>query len=635
MMMPLQKKRSKIKIVKKTRAISRPILITVVAVIAFAALFSLLLFSDKFVGRAVFTRPILNDPAKSTQCSDGIDNDIDGFIDWGFASGNDKSCSSPFANSETDYAHTNIGWNDFPEFNLNPKLTTVYGGIQLAGCYQSSGICVDDVGLAPLRKGFSHIAIFEGLNQAQKDSIPINKRASMWVPFGTAADHPVRQQPLYKYYIPWNNNLELLNSAAKEGSFTYTADYFTDSKRKGIPNLDLFVADIEAHLTYDSEIINLRTNPEIIPLIPAPFRLDAPAPLTDAEFINQYKHDMAWMYNYINTIPKSNGFTGKAGSYGDVPLQIESGWPWYETTITWNDWISDQIFSKTCNTQDYNTPYRRSCANFLTFNFGEFMSRPGSSFFSLGDLTTKTDDVLVPSGYYWVKSGDTYGDQDWSSTGDNFMIHLFEIDANAAFSRGKTTIIFDWMRVHPSDQEYGIHGIDPWLAHTTAIFPYFTKNSGQWLWDWIGFDSSANEPRVNASYTSENRIAYDNFIYGLYRLSKYNQFFNGNYQVYHPVDARELFRMHSKIWRGVIKEDGAQMLVVAINPYADLNEITKYDITCPKSSKNTITYRSRCTEGKLLGQIQTIGQNTWLGVCNLNGGGCTGDQGGKDTISRR
>ena len=47
---------------------------------------------------------------------------------------------------------------------------------------------------------------------------------------------------------------------------------------------------------------------------------------------------------------------------------------WYETTITWNDWISDQIFSKTCNTQDYNTPYRRSCANFLTFNFGEFMS---------------------------------------------------------------------------------------------------------------------------------------------------------------------------------------------------------------------------------------------------------------------
>ena len=80
------------------------------------------------------------------------------------------------------------------------------------------------------------------------------------------------------------------------------------------------------------------------------------------------------------------------------------------------------------------------------------------------------------------------------------------------------------MRVHPSNQEYGMHGIDPWLAHTTAIFPYFTKNSGQWLWDWIGFDSSANEPRVNASYTSENRIAYDNFIYGLYRLSKYNQF---------------------------------------------------------------------------------------------------------------
>ena len=180
--------------------------------------------------------------------------------------------------------------------------------------------------------------------------------------------------------------------------------------------------------------------------------------------------------------------------------------------------------------------------------------------------------------------------------------------------------MIDGMRVNPGGEDGG-SGIDPWLAHATAVFPYFTKNSGQWLWDWIGFDHKSNQPKVNAIYTSENRMAYDNFIYGLYRLSQYNEFFNGNYQTYRPIDqSGYIANYNKKVWRGIIKEDKTQMLVAALNPYAKPDEVTTYQITCPP---NVI----KCKEGVALGEVKTTGQNTWLGVCNLDTGGCKGDEG--------
>ena len=598
---------------------SKPFFIIIITLVVLTVLSSLLFFSDNFVGEAIKISGV--EPAKnfkSPPCSDGIDNDKDGFTDWGFAAGNDKFCSSPFDNSEADKLHTNIGWNDFPDFNLNPKLTAVYNGIQLAGCYQSTGICVEDVGTTPLKKGFTHIATFESLTQKQKDSIPSKNRAATWVPFGRIAEHQARQEPLSKHQTPWNNNLELFNSAAKE-DFKSIADQFTDSAGTGIPNVDLLVGDLETALAaYDSELIALRKNPEKIPFIPPEFRLDAPKPLTDTEFINQYKHDMAWMINHLNERPKSNGFKGKVGSYGDVPLNLhEYGWLWYESgRLNWTNWTSPEIFNIKCNVipqEGSNPPI--SCADYLTFNFGEYMQKPKADFFKLGKLITQTDDLLAPSGYYWIRNNDNY-DATWAHTGDNFYYHLFELDANVAFSQGKPVIIFDWMRVFGAPR-----GIDPWLAHTTSIFNYFTKNSGSWLWDWIGFDYDGYKG-VTTSYISENRIAYDNYIYGLYRLSQYNQFFNGNYQVYHPIDAQKLYQKHTAVWRGVIKEDKTQMLVAALNPYANpfIDEVTKFSITCPPNV-------SKCKEGSALGEVKTIGQNTWLGVCNLDGSGCTGDEG--------
>ena len=213
----------------------------------------------------------INERCVRRQCSDVLDNEGDGFIDWGFASGNDPSCSSPFGNSEANDSRINIGWNDFPEFNLHSNLTAIYGGIQLAGCYQSSGICVENVSSAPLQKGFTHIAVFDSLSQAQKDSIPPSKRASLWNPFGDTTDHPVRQEPLYKYYMPWNNNFSVYYSPM-DTDLARIADYFSDSIGTGIPNIDILAADVEAQLTTEQEIADLRGNSTKAALIPDQFK---------------------------------------------------------------------------------------------------------------------------------------------------------------------------------------------------------------------------------------------------------------------------------------------------------------------------------------------------------------------------
>ena len=221
----------------------------------------------------------INEICVRRQCSDGLDNEGDGFIDWGFASGNDPSCSSPFGNSEANDSRTNIGWNDFPEFNLHSNLTAIYGGIQLSGCYQSSGICVEDVGLAALNKGFSHIAVYENMTQAQRDSIPRAKRASLWGPFGDTANHPVRQEPLYKYYMPWNNNFSVYYSpngtdlySPMDNDLVRIANLFSDSNGTGIPGVDILAADVESQLTTDQEIADLRGNSTKALLIPDQFK---------------------------------------------------------------------------------------------------------------------------------------------------------------------------------------------------------------------------------------------------------------------------------------------------------------------------------------------------------------------------
>ncbi len=637
------------KVKTKKRIIRKPFLFFVIIVLVLIAFASLWIFSDYgFVGKAVKMELI---KSSTPQCSDGIDNDKDTLIDWGYALGNDPSCSSPFGNSEAVQFHTNIGWNDFPNFNLNPKLTAVYGGIQLAGCYGSTGICVKNVsGTTPLQKGFTHIAIFEGLTQQQKDSIPPEKRADTWVPFGTMysgnSSIKVRGEPFLKYLIPWNNSLDLFKSAAKE-ELALKANDFSNSKGRGVPKIGLLVADIENMHPYSKDIINLRKNQTIIPFIPSEFRLGVQNQLTDEEFVNQYKHDMAWFYNMLNEYPESVGFTGKVSSYADAPLQIEFAWLWYESTIDWKGWTSREIFSKTCGIE----PWLRSCANYLTFNFGNFMQKPGADFFSLGKLTTETLDFLAPSGYYAIKYNDDFNN--FGAAGQNFYDPLFKVEANAAWSQGKPVLIFQMPRVHDSNVQYGGRGINPWMAHAMAIFPYFTKNAGIWLWDWIGADYVDNWKRKDGSmhpaweeyknqiksdaYLSENRIAYDSFIYGLYRLSQYNEFFNGDYQAYNLKDARALTVLSgqenykdagSNTWRGIIKEDGTQMLVAAYNPFAKFDEITKFKITCPPSDAKKYT----CVEGAILGEIQTTGLNVWLGVCNLDGSGCKGDQGEKLTF---
>lgn len=612
---------------KAKKRIKKPLLFFIIIVVLVFALSSLWIFSDYgFVGKAVKMELI---KSSTPQCSDGLDNDHDGFVDWGFTNTNDPSCSSPFGNSEAIQYHKQISWNDFPNFNLNSKLTAVYSGIQLAGCYPycKSCPCVENVGTAPLRKGFTHIGVFEGLEPKQLESLPPQNRAIGFSPFGGNAglcDEPegAVNQPFNKYSIPWNNSLTAFTKCMDK-ELAYFANLFSDSKND-IPQADILISDIERNLGVQTnqQILNLRKNPEAAKYIPDAFKQ-----LSDQEFLTQYKHDMAWFYNFLNEYSKLKGFTGKIGSYGDVPLDQYlgyNGWLWSEP-YTFNQWTSNEIFTKTCSHDDW----KESCATYITFNFGEYMNKPKSDFYSLGPLVKKTLDVLAPSGYYAYGYGKNYDYKTWETAGSGLIYELFSIDANKAFSQEKPIMIHQWMRSHAPGIS-GLSGLDPWLAHASAIFPYFTKNVGQYVWDSLVFDVinvNIGDSVHTENQISENRIAYDNFIYGLYRLSKYNEFFNGNYETYRPKDARELYQLvatgklnEAVLWRGIIKENGKQMLVAAYNPYAKFDQVTTFEITCPPNQN--CQYSS-------LGTVQTTGLNVWLGICNLETGGCVGDQGEK------
>ncbi|MEW5896561.1 MAG: DUF4215 domain-containing protein [Nanoarchaeota archaeon] len=586
--------------------------VAVIALIAVFALVALMFFSDKldrFVGRAG-EQPV-------PQCSDGIDNDEDGLKDWGFTNKNDPFCSSPFDNIEADKSQTDISWNDFPDFNLHPSLIAVYGGIQLNGCHPGTQICVEDVGTAPLRKGFTHIATFVGLNNEQLASIPPKNRAIGFSSWGGNSGwcEDVKNQPLLKYLLPWNNNLAAFKKCADK-ELAYFAAFFPDSTNN-MPQADILVDDLEVVGPYDQLILDIRKNKEAAKHIPDAFKK-----LSDQDFLNQYKHDEAWNYNNVIGYPKQRGFKGRISAYGDVPLAIEYGWLYYED-ITFDEWTSKEIFTRTCSKDNQ---WFESCANYVTFNFNNYMAKPGKDFFRPGKLITETLDILTPSGYYAYGYGRKYDKNTWLVAGTQLFTGLFAVDVNTAFSQGKPVIIFRSMRYFTGNvQKDGLPGVDPWMAHATAIFTYFTKNAGQYLWDYMGFDVNVKSP----AQTSENRIAYDNFIYGLYRLSRYKQFFEGDYKTYHPIDGRELSRMAGKgqekkatIWRGIIKEDGTQMLVAAYNPFADFNEATKFQIICPPDV-------AACKKGDVLDEVETMGLNVWLGVCDLAKGGCVGDEGGK------
>jgi hypothetical protein len=111
------------------------------------------------------------------------------------------------------------------------------------------------------------------------------------------------------------------------------------------------------------------------------------------------------------------------------------------------------------------------------------------------------------------------------------------------------------MRIHDSFDP-NVPMILPFQAQATAIFPFFSGAKGLWLWENGGLANSRQE----------NYAAYENFIYGLYRLSEFKDMFEGDYELVIPESARDLMTSKKPVWRGVVKN--GNILIAAQNPYA-------------------------------------------------------------------
>ncbi len=518
------------------------------------------------------------DPLGRPACSDGIDNDNDGTVDWGQGGSNDCFCSSPFDDSEQDVLLNEISWHEFPDFHLNDNLTVVYGGLGLfpSQYYPDR----EDYGLIPLSRGFSHIR-GSLASPEYRDELPFERRTGMWSPANSwQTENPVNDENWEQIRSPWENDMTLFEDYWREEMHS-VADLFSDSSGTGVPNVEYLVADVERRWTTGERMLENRDDERI----PASYR-----GLPDDVYVDLYKHDMSALYDLSVGFPKDeHGTPAQVSSYSEAPISNATFGSVGIRRYSWEEWTSDPSLIDYIM-QDYSGDG----------TFGEFF--------------TSTLDFLTPSGYYFYDYPRTYeGNEDeWENVGGYLSSNLFRIDVNREWAPDKEIIIFQWMRLHGGGNCPEC-GIPRQMAHIAAMLPFFSQNVGTWVWDSDSYHASnPHHADITDEHQSQNRHAYNNFIYGLYRLSRYNEFFDEGYAVHHPANARDLNADKLPIWRGIYSADGRRMLVIATNPYAPPNDVTEHVIE---------------VDGNVIDIVRTTGFNTWLGVCDLVGGGCVGGEG--------
>jgi hypothetical protein len=160
-------------------------------------------------------------------------------------------------------------------------------------------------------------------------------------------------------------------------------------------------------------------------------------------------------------------------------------------------------------------------------------------------------DVIAPSSYY-------YYDYPHQFAGEYLSYLLFQIEANKNWT-DKPVIPFVWLR-YSFNESLNNKAIKPWMAEATAIFPFFSGADGLWLWD---------NPEMFKTETDYS--IYEYFNKGLYRLSAFKSFFEGDHTLIMETSARDYNENKQAIWRGVIKDE--EILIAAHNPFAkDKNE---------------------------------------------------------------
>lgn len=356
---------------------------------------------------------------------------------------------------------------------------------------------VDAVNIAaPLTHGFTHMG-----NVSFLGNVPANQRALIY--YGTAITQT--NQPWENIRSPWGNNLNIYQTKwqndFKNLSTATSNDLFIDA--------DIFVFDIERHWRFDFEILQFKSNSELS---------SAYKDLDNITFLNTYKADMRSLYAKSAEAILSNQPANslKIGSYADSPIvntfaNIQGN--------SWADWQTD-----------------KAVVNYITTDIS---GNVGGAFFD--QLT-----MANPSAYY-------YYDYPHPFAGEYLSYLLFQIEANKVWTN-KPIIPFVWLR-YSFNTDVAQKPIKPWMAESTAIFPFFSGADGLWLWE-------------NPTIEDQTDLAanYGAFISGLSRLAYFKRFFEGEKILIQDISARDYNENKMPIWRGAVK--GNEILIAAHNPFA-------------------------------------------------------------------
>ena len=376
-----------------------------------------------------------------------------------------------------------------------------------------SGPRFDDVNGSPLRHGFSHI---DRLNDTEfGTTVQARQRAIIYYGLATGLN-----QPWETIESPWANDL----SAYRAKWNQWLSDLAGGSKNadgKYIIQAGRLTIDVERIAESDTRILRLKQDtrvPEIYRNLP------------DADFIAAYKRAIRNLYAESLRYLRQNAdlTTLTVSSYADTPilntyLNVPGN--------TWADW--------TTNLNRVNYLVKDSTGQMI-----------GGPFYSQLD-------VLSPSAYY-------YYDYPNPLANDYLAYLLFQVEANRAWST-KPVVPWVWLRYHNSSQYYP-NFIQPFMAEATAIFPFFSGAAGLWLWD---------EPNSGQGRT-DVFAAYEHFTHGLYRLSRFADMFQGQYELVIETPARDLMDRQLPVWRGVVK--AGQILIAAQNPYAGEGQKTSLTV---------------------------------------------------------
>ena len=391
-----------------------------------------------------------------------------------------------------------------------------------------------DVQGQPLRHGFSHISTVQDVEFGSV--VQPKQRAIEWSGFAFGLN-----QPWETAETPWNNDLNAYR-AKWDGFMRDVSGNQRNATGKYVLQTDILMVDLERIRETDAQILRLKTDPTT----PTAYRT-----LPDASFLLRYKKDMTALYaeglRYVRE--RSDLSNTRLSTYSDSPILNTF------VNVVGNSW------------SDWSTNPARV----------HYLLKDTTAFARVGGPFLERLDYVSPSAYY-------YNDYPSALAPDYLAYMLFQFEANRAWT-DKPVMPFVWMRYHDCCGNYPGF-IRPEMAEATAIFPFFSGAKGLWLWEVPGFDNAkSGNYRPNDVYT-----AYESFIHGLYRLSRFSDMFEGNYELVIPKPARDLMEAREPVWRGVVK--GQNILIAAQNPYAGNDQLTTITVRHKNFSRNiTLTGR--------------------------------------------